>query len=127
MDNSIERKPPMQPNKPCCYPGCTSYAIRTKASSSRCEKHQPKAWADKTESSHARGYGHKWQKLRASILVRDDYLCQICKERSATEVDHIVSKALGGSNSDDNLQAVCGYCHKKKTASERNKTARKGV
>jgi 5-methylcytosine-specific restriction protein A len=37
----------------------------------------------------------------------------------ATEVDHIVPKSQGGTDDDDNLQAICSPCHKTKTGSER--------
>ena len=33
-------------------------------------------------------------------------------------VDHIKPKALGGSDSFDNLQAICKHCHREKTAQE---------
>tara|TARA_A100001391_G_scaffold162143_2_gene121092 strand:- start:3828 stop:3992 length:165 start_codon:yes stop_codon:yes gene_type:complete len=36
----------------------------------------------------------------------------------ATEVDHIVGKAQGGTDAPDNLEAICKVCHQAKTASE---------
>jgi len=36
----------------------------------------------------------------------------------ATEVDHIVGKAQGGTDAADNLEAICKACHQAKTASE---------
>ncbi|MES0444966.1 MAG: HNH endonuclease signature motif containing protein [Desulfobacterales bacterium] len=72
---------------------------------------------------HKRGYGASWTKTRIRILKRDSYLCQPClsNDRYApgTQVDHIIPKAKGGSNDDDNLQAICNECHKTKTANER--------
>jgi 5-methylcytosine-specific restriction enzyme A len=74
------------------------------------------------ESSHKRGYGYRWQKLRERILRRDDYLCQPCLAHSrvtpATEVDHITPKAEGGTDDPGNLQAICRECHAEKTARE---------
>ena len=74
-----------------------------------------------TGSSHARGYGQAWRVLRARVLRRDQYLCQCdqCKGlgrvRVAHEVDHIVPKALGGTDAMDNLQAINHQCHIEKT------------
>jgi 5-methylcytosine-specific restriction protein A len=59
-----------------------------------------------------------WSRLREQILRRDP-LCVACSAqgriREATEVDHIVPLAKGGTNSPDNLQALCTDCHKRKT------------
>ena len=70
-----------------------------------------------------RGYGYQWTKLRKRILERDRYLCMfhlnvLGKFVAATEVDHIVNKAIGGDDSEDNLQAMCHECHQTKTQSE---------
>lgn len=81
-----------------------------------------KPWHHARESRHARGYGSKWVKARARILARDDYLCQPCwrdgRPTPATEVDHIKPKARGGTDDDDNLQAICHDCHTRKTEAE---------
>lgn len=75
-----------------------------------------------TQSRHERGYGSAWVKLREVILRRDGYLCQACKAKGrptpATDVDHITPKAQGGTDAQDNLQALCRPCHKDKTAQE---------
>ncbi|CAG9195825.1 DNAse [Paraburkholderia tropica] len=73
-------------------------------------------------SRHARGYGSKWVKLREKILKRDNGLCQPClalgRVAAARHVDHIVSKAEGGTDDESNLQSICVACHKAKTADE---------
>jgi 5-methylcytosine-specific restriction protein A len=73
-------------------------------------------------SRHQRGYGWEWEKQRKRILDRDRHLCQKClregQARPATDVDHVVSRGQGGSEGDDNLQALCRACHKAKTALE---------
>ena len=71
-----------------------------------------------------RGYGSEWRKLRAKIMERDGYLCQVCRANGrlteAREVDHIVNKASNDGNDDpSNLQAICVKCHREKTARER--------
>ena len=39
----------------------------------------------------------------------------MCGDR-ATEVDHIIELAIGGTNTIDNVQPLCKDCHKAKTA-----------
>lgn len=80
------------------------------------------AW-DRTKSRHARGYGAAWTRLRAQILERDCYLCQVCakagKVRAASAVDHIKPKADGGTDDPRNLQSICDPCHDAKTIIDR--------
>lgn len=72
---------------------------------------------------HARGYGSVWEKIRQRILRRDSGLCQPCLQAgrvtAATAVDHVIAKARGGADFDENLQAICRDCHAAKTAHER--------
>lgn len=105
---------------PCGQPGCSAYAI---PGTGRCEEHprpqrNQRGYADGKTTE--RGYGHAWRKLRDRILRRDKGLCQPCQKAGrltpATEVDHIVEKAHGGTDAMDNLQAICGPCHRAKTA-----------
>lgn len=71
---------------------------------------------------HQRGYGWGWEQTRERILERDAGLCQEHKRRgqivAGREVDHITPKALGGTDSDANLQTLCTECHRTKTARE---------
>ena len=73
-------------------------------------------------SRHDRGYGSDWTRLRLRILKRDMHLCQPCLRKSratpATQVDHITPKAKGGTDDDDNLEAICAECHAVKTTAE---------
>lgn len=62
-----------------------------------------------------------WQKIRKRILRRDGYMCRHidgdgigCISR-ANQVDHIVRN---DDDSDLNLQALCEYHHRQKSASE---------
>lgn len=54
--------------------------------------------------------------------LRDEPLCRKCKERgivrAATVPDHIQPLALGGDDSDDNIQCLCEDCHADKTSME---------
>lgn len=66
--------------------------------------------------------GSSWMATRRRILLRDGYTCQCCGiVRSDHEIDHVVPLEQGGSNNDDNLQALCGGpdgCHARKSAGE---------
>jgi len=91
----------------------------------KCEDHQPEAWvSSKGKTAEERGYGHKWKKIRKQALVRDGYLCQECLKNDrltvATDVDHVINKAQGGTDALSNLQCLCCPCHKIKTIKERN-------
>lgn len=71
--------------------------------------------------------GRPWRRKRDAVMRRDQYLCQPCKQQGriteATEVDHIVNVAEGGSDDEANLQAICTECHGVKTQAE----ARRGA
>ena len=73
-------------------------------------------------SRHERGYDSKWTKLRLTILARDLHLCQTCaalgRPTPATEVDHRIPKAKGGTDDPGNLMAICSPCHKAKSLAE---------
>lgn len=106
---------PKLPPKPCTKPGCKVYATK----GARCDEHQPPAWKDRPENSE---YGWAWSRKRKRILRRDGYICHAlikCNGLArATEVDHIVPKFEGGTEDDDNLQAICTTCHRAKTRAE---------
>ena len=58
-----------------------------------------------------------WKKLRAEVLERDAYMCQVqlpgCIGR-ASVVDHVEGVAYGGSGDRSNLQACCQPCNDRK-------------
>jgi 5-methylcytosine-specific restriction protein A len=93
-------------------------------------------WSNPYRTSAAeRGYGSEWRKTRERILVRDRRLCQPCLREGrttlATEVDHKIPKAEGGTDDDSNLQAICDQkpwrCHSKKTAVESKRSAKRAT
>jgi len=56
-----------------------------------------------------------WSAIRRRVLARDAHRCQlgipgICTA-TATEVDHIRPRAVGGGDELDNLRSVCHLCH----------------
>lgn len=116
-------------SRPCREFGCPN-TVKSRSQKGYCDDHASKRsnWTkrpDRTGSTTERGYGHAWRKLRARILKRDDYLCVSCrtvgKLVEATDVDHIIAKAHGGTDDDSNLQSLCAPCHREKTAMEGKK------
>lgn len=86
------------------------------------------------ESRQSRGYGKEWVKVRKLVLERDNRLCQCdrCKGgeirvTAATEVDHIVPKARGGSDDPSNLRSVSHECHKRITKEQEGKRSKQKV
>jgi 5-methylcytosine-specific restriction protein A len=59
-----------------------------------------------------------WRKIRA-VFLRDYPLCNICKQKESTVLDHITPVRLGGDFwNTRNYQALCKYCHNSKSAKE---------
>ena len=114
---------PGKPPRPCRASMCGG---KTTERHGYCQDHVHLAtgWqrTQQGKSSSARGYGSHWKKLRRVVIQRDGGLCQPCRQAgritSFDEVDHIVPKAEGGTNSHDNLQCICDHCHKTKTQQE---------
>ena len=84
---------------------------------------QREAWAKLPGADDLRGLsGRPWRRVRDRIMRRDSYLCQTCRRRgkivAATEVDHVLPVAQGGTDHPDNLAAICKRCHGIKTALE---------
>lgn len=54
---------------------------------------------------------------RARIIARDGGCCRYpeCEVSTGLEVDHIIALALGGRDSDDNLETLCAAHHLTKT------------
>lgn len=72
-------------------------------------------------SRHRHQRPGNWKTLRANTLRRDRHQCQTAGPgctRTATEVDHILNLAAGGTNHPDNLTSVCATCHRTKTNHE---------
>lgn len=58
-----------------------------------------------------------WVSIKKRILERDQRRCYVCGG-PATEVDHLVNVAAGGTHDDTNLAAICVPCHRHKTQQE---------
>ena len=111
---------------PCRKIGCAAL-VHSRYKGGYCEAHQSertgwKRHQQKLGNTTQRGYGHSWRKLRDHILHRDSFTCKECERNGrltqAYAVDHIIPKAQGGTDSEQNLEAICYKCHKIKTQKE---------
>ena len=86
------------------------------------------AWV-RGNAGRGRG-GRPWRRLRDAVLARDKHLCQPCYRKGvitpATEVDHIVPEAEGGTSAACNLEGICSPCHKSKTQREALRARQRG-
>ena len=123
---------PVSAAKKCRHLGC---AELVRDGAGYCQAHKADAnagkWGDERRGSrHERGYGSEWEVTRKRILRRDKGLCQVClkgsRYRPARAVDHIIPKAEGGSDEDENLQAICKTCHDAKTTEEAKRARQRG-
>jgi 5-methylcytosine-specific restriction protein A len=95
-------------------PGCSDNGLAVPGRS-RCRAHGGKNWS-RTDPASKHKYGAHWQETRARVL-REQPRCAECR-RPATDVDHIVAHADGGTDDRSNLRPLCNPCHKKATASQ---------
>lgn len=118
---------PVRTPRPCRAPGCPG---KTTERIGYCEQHAHlhKPWT-RGQAGQGRG-GRPWRRLRNQVLIRDRYLCQPCKRSGqatpATEVDHVLCKAEGGTDKAGNLEAICASCHKTKTLAEASRARQRG-
>ena len=66
-----------------------------------------------------------WPAIVQRILARDHHRCQHVRYDTArrclaraTDVDHIINYAVGGTDEDSNLQSLCEYHHRQKSGRE---------
>jgi len=119
---------PTKPSRPCRNRACPQL---TNDSSGYCEQHKKQAQQqqDRERGTAAeRGYDGRWRRIRAMVLTEEP-LCRECMKTNrvtaASEVDHIDGNVHNMSRS--NLQPLCGYHHKVKTAKENGSFGRPKV
>jgi len=99
--------------KPCRFAGCPAMVRKGVL----CDAHRCTAdtYDDRRPSSPKRGYGRRWSRLRSWFLSGHP-LCEWpgCRQ-PASQVDHILALARGGTNDTSNLQAFCASHHSQKT------------
>jgi 5-methylcytosine-specific restriction endonuclease McrA len=59
----------------------------------------------------------KWGYVKRQVLIRDNFTCKKCgfSNKEIMEVDHILEKMRGGTDTMENLQTLCPNCHAIKT------------
>jgi 5-methylcytosine-specific restriction protein A len=107
---------PWSAPRQCPTPGCP-ILLRGKE---RCPKHRPSF----TATAYAKGAHPVPPAKRRAVLRRAHGRCERCGA-PASDVDHIVSHANGGTDAWDNLQALCEPCHRSKTGREGYEAARR--
>jgi hypothetical protein len=55
----------------------------------------------------------KWKELAQKIRIRDNFTCQYCGKKGATDVHHIIPRRIKIDNSPENLITLCRSCHRK--------------
>jgi 5-methylcytosine-specific restriction enzyme A len=81
----------------------------------RCASHGGKAWARPSRVG-SDAYRGDWPKLRAAKL-RVQPTCERCAA-PATEVNHRIALADGGTHAASNLESICRDCHRRITAAQ---------
>jgi len=111
---------PRKPRRPCAVSGCPRFA----EVGAYCREHARQQ--ERVRGSAARrGYDARWRKIRLQVLKSQPLCADPFGEHAergevvlATEVDHIVPLARGGTHARKNLQPLCKSCHARKTALE---------
>jgi len=65
--------------------------------------------------------------VKKNVAANQQWKCQICSLllEATYEIDHVIPKCKGGTNDENNLQALCPNCHRKKTRKDISKPATK--
>jgi hypothetical protein len=116
------RRRPMGPR--CLTPMCGESVV---PNGSRCAKHNTSGWAAyKTKHPGRAAFyaSSTWRSMRERQL-RDYPACVVCGER-ASQADHVVSIALGGSL-DGRLQSMCAKHHHEKTVRDSHEAAKRAA
>lgn len=111
---------PHKPGRSCTItPGCPGIVRGDRCSVCGPRRQSQQEYDQRRGSASSRGYGRRWRRLRAMILVQSP-LCVMClaenRTTAAVEVDHITPLRDGGDNTIENLQPLCKSHHSQKTA-----------
>jgi 5-methylcytosine-specific restriction protein A len=97
----------------CRWPTCSERV----STSGYCPKHRAvmggSGWAQRP-TGRSEAYRGAWPAIRARVLAEEPR-CRMCGQ-PATEVDHALPLAMGGSHDRSNLRALCHDDHKAVTA-----------
>jgi 5-methylcytosine-specific restriction protein A len=85
------------------------------------ERWQPHRMRPSVHKETAHYQTSDWRARRQRILVRDAFVCAVCRRvvsGKAAHVDHVIPLELGGTDADANLQVLCEADHGRKTRAE---------
>lgn len=72
-------------------------------------------WKSKVYKHDEIKYPENWNEIRAEIIKRDRYTCYRCEMKAERmgdlSVHHIIPRAEGGSENQENLITLCHPCH----------------
>lgn len=104
---------PYKAKRICSWPGCSKLTRErfceehAKEESKRYEKYD-------RSKEHGVRYGARWRRIRNAYIGKHP-LCELCmgegRYTKAEEVHHILPLSHGGTNAEENLQALCKSCH----------------
>jgi len=110
---------PYRPPRPCSWPGCPLLTTqRFCPTHRRVYERERERLRGRRPTAHQRGYDGAWRRVRAQVLAEEPR-CRMCGA-PASEVDHIVPLARGGTHDRANLQPLCVSCHRIKSARARD-------
>lgn len=113
---------PQRAGLPCQVAGCAGVVRPGDAACSL--GHAVRARGDGGRASAwRRGYDARWKRVRVMWLRRHPLCVDLFglhgnSPVAATDVDHVVPLADGGSDDTTNLQSLCHSCHSRKTADD---------
>jgi 5-methylcytosine-specific restriction endonuclease McrA len=85
-----------------------------------CQAHQPKAFYNHTYNTSP-----GWQHKRNQVLALHKGVCHVCGGGGSDQVDHLIPKEDGGTDSLSNLRPIhsdiAPHCHRFKTANDANR------
>lgn len=124
--SQVGRSMPRKAKRPCSRRGCPN--LVEVGAGGYCPDHAAEHRAERNKRIDAqrgtaaqRGYDARWRRIRL-MQLRKFPLCATCLAAEitepATEVDHIIPLAEGGTHAFENLQSLCHPCHSRKTVQQ---------
>lgn len=95
--------------KICSHPGCPALQP--------CADHPKIPWASSSRRERTVS-GSAQQKRARRVLYNHGFICHICNQPGATQVDHVTPLSQGGPDSEHNLRPAHKECHTRKTQRE---------
>lgn len=100
----------MRAAKVCGHPDCPNLEP--------CPTHQRKPWQGNGRHGRMRS-GSKEQRINRAVLRNHGYICHVCGQPGADEVDHVIPLSAGGADGYDNRLPIHSTpCHAEKTQRE---------